>query len=69
VTVLNIYGSLFFARARILLEALPSLGATWSVGVLLLRGRTQAGATLIKVPDSYADDRHRHLDAVGGSMS
>jgi SulP family sulfate permease len=56
VTVLAVYGSLFFAGARTLGEALPSpTGATRPVVVLRLRGRTQVGATLIEVLDTYAD--------------
>ncbi len=56
VTALDVYGSLFFAGARTLLEALPSpQGATRPVVVLRLRGRTQVGATLIEVLDDYAD--------------
>jgi sulfate permease, SulP family len=57
VTVLNVYGSLFFAGARTLEEALPSLdGATRPVVILRLRGRTHVGATLIEVLDNYADE-------------
>lgn len=65
VTVLDVYGSLFFAGARTLQEALPSpVGATHPVVVLRLRGRTRVGATLIEVLDSYADA----LADVGGRM-
>jgi SulP family sulfate permease len=65
VTVLDVYGSLFFAGARTLGEALPSpAGATRPVVVLRLRGRTQVGATLIEVLDTYADA----LAAVGGRL-
>ena len=65
VTVLDVYGSLFFARARTLLEALPSpSGATRPVVALRLRGRTRVGATLIEVLDSYADA----LADVGGRL-
>jgi sulfate permease, SulP family len=57
VTVLDIYGSLFFAGARTLADALPSpMGATRPVVVLRLRGRTRAGSTLIDVLDEYADE-------------
>ena len=52
VTVLNVYGSLFFAGARTLSEVLPSpQGASRPVVVLRLRGRTKVGATLIEVLD------------------
>lgn len=56
VTVLDVEGSLFFAGARTLREALPSPeGAERPVVVLRLRGRTRVGATLIEVLDDYAD--------------
>jgi sulfate permease, SulP family len=65
VTVLDVYGSLFFAGARTLEDALPSPeGATRPVVVLRLRGRTRVGATLIEVLDDYADD----LTEVGGRL-
>ena len=65
VTVLNVYGSLFFAGARTLSERLPSPnGATRPVVVLRLRGHTQVGATLIEVLDDYADE----LAEVGGRL-
>ncbi|MDB6030917.1 MAG: sulfate transporter, partial [Verrucomicrobiales bacterium] len=65
VTVLNVYGSLFFAGARTLSEALPSpQGANRPVVVLRLRGRTRVGATLIEVLDEYADA----LAEVGGRL-
>jgi SulP family sulfate permease len=65
VTVLDTYGSLFFAGAQTLLEALPSPeGAERPVVVLRLRGHTRIGATLIDVLDSYADD----LAEVGGRL-
>jgi SulP family sulfate permease len=65
VTVLDVNGSLFFAGARTLQEALPSpVGATRPVVVLRLRGYTHVGATLIEVLDSYADD----LAEVGGRL-
>jgi SulP family sulfate permease len=65
VTVLDVYGSLFFAGARTLGEKLPSpAGATRPVAVLRLRGRTRVGATLIEMLDTYADD----LGEVGGRL-
>lgn len=65
VTILHIYGSLFFAGARTLWEALPSPeGTTRPVVVLRLRGRTRIGATLVEVLDTYADD----LADVGGRL-
>jgi SulP family sulfate permease len=65
VTVLDVNGSLFFAGARTLLEALPRPNeATRPVVILRLRGYTNVGATLIDVLDSYADD----LAEVGGRL-
>ena len=65
VTVLDVGGSLFFAGARTLLEALPGpVGATRPVVILRLRGYTNVGATLIDVLDSYADA----LADVGGRL-
>ena len=56
VTVLDVDGSLFFAGARTLADALPSAAnATRPVVVLRLRGYTSVGATLIEVLDNYAD--------------
>ncbi|HUR93290.1 MAG TPA: SulP family inorganic anion transporter [Gemmatimonadales bacterium] len=65
VTVLDIYGSLFFAGARTLSESLPDpAGASRPVVVLRLRGRTRVGSTLIEVLDDYADD----LREAGGRL-
>ena len=56
-TVLAVYGSLFFGGARTLERAHPNpTGATRPVVVLRLRGRTRIGAILIDVRDRYADD-------------
>lgn len=63
--VLDVNGSLFFAGARTLLEALPNpANATRPVVILRLRGYTSVGATLIEVLDTYADD----LAEVGGRL-
>lgn len=60
VTVLDVYGDLFYAGARTLEERLPSArGARRPVVVLRLRGRTAAGATLIDVLANYAHDLRR----------
>lgn len=57
VTVLEVYGSLFFAGARTLRDGLPDPeGADQPVVVLRLRGRTRVGSTLIEVLDDYVDD-------------
>ncbi len=60
VTVLDVYGDLFYAGARTLEERLPSArGARRPAVVLRLRGRTAAGATLIDVLTNYADELRR----------
>jgi SulP family sulfate permease len=65
ITVLNVYGSLFFAGARTLEESLPDPhGAQRPAVVLRLRGRTRIGATLIDVLSDYAED----LAEVGGRL-
>jgi SulP family sulfate permease len=56
VTVLDVYGDLFYAGARTLEELLPSpRGARRPAVVLRLRGRTAAGATLVDVLATYAE--------------
>ena len=65
VTVLDVDGSLFFAGARTLADAMPSPdGATRPVVILRLRGYTRVGATLVEVLDDYADA----LAEVGGRL-
>lgn len=55
VTVLNIYGNLFFAGARTLGHVLPKpAGVQNPVVVLRLRGRKHLGATLVAVLADYA---------------
>lgn len=56
VTVLDVYGNVFYAGARTLERLLPApAGAQNPVVILRLRGRTTVGATLIEVLASYAD--------------
>jgi SulP family sulfate permease len=56
VTVLDVYGHLFYAGARTLERLLPNpQGAHHPVVALRLRGRTTVGATLIEVLAKYAD--------------
>ena len=56
VTVLDVYGHLFFAGARTLERLLPRPGeAENPVVVLRLRGRSTLGATLVEVLANYAD--------------
>ncbi len=56
VTVLDVYGHLFFAGARTLERRLPRVDDARNPAVVIrLRGRTEAGATLIDVLSSYAE--------------
>ena len=65
VTVLDVYGHLFYAGARTLERLLPKLnGAENPVVILRLRGRTNLGATLVEVLANYADK----LQAVDGRL-
>lgn len=60
VTVLGVYGHLFYAGARTLERRLPRpRGARNPVVVLRLRGRTAIGATLVEVLTRYADELQR----------
>ncbi|TWI05394.1 SulP family inorganic anion transporter [Aerolutibacter ruishenii] len=55
-TVLEVYGSLFFAGARRFEEQLPDpAGAVQPAVVIRLRGRQRLGATLIEVLDIYSE--------------
>jgi sulfate permease, SulP family len=64
-TVLDVEGSLFFAGARTLFDALPAVSnAKRPVVILRLRGYTRVGATLIDVLDEYADQ----LAEAGGRL-
>jgi SulP family sulfate permease len=56
VTVVNVYGSVFYAGARTLQERLPRPGGERPVVVLRLRGHTKVGATFVEVLSSYADE-------------
>ena len=65
VTVLDVYGHLFYAGARTLERLLPKTdGAQNPAVVLRLRGRSTVGATLIEVLSNYADK----LKAVDGRL-
>jgi SulP family sulfate permease len=56
VTVLDVYGSLFYAGSRTLQARLPDpSGSEQAVVVIRLRGRTSFGATFYSVVASYAD--------------
>lgn len=65
VTVLDIYGSLYYAGSRTLQSRLPDPGSSrGSAVVLRLRGRTMVGATFITVIDDYV----ARLRAGGGRL-
>jgi len=65
VTVLDIYGHLFYAGARTLERKLPAPEGTQSpVVVLRMRGYNHFGATLLDVLSDYAEK----LKAVGGRL-
>jgi SulP family sulfate permease len=65
VTVLDVYGHLFYAGARTLERQLPRpAGEDRPVVILRLRGRTNVGATLVDVLAHYADV----LSAAGGRL-
>jgi len=56
VTLLDVYGSLFYAGARTLQARLPEIGAAIApVVVLRLRGRNMLGATAFKVFSDYSE--------------
>ncbi len=61
ITVLDVYGSLFFAGVRTLEDRLPAVaGAERSAVVLRLRGRTGLGATFFRVVVAYAAALDEH---------
>lgn len=65
VTVLDVYGSLFYAGSRTLQARLPDpTGSVQPAVVLRLRGRTTLGATFFSVVSGYA----RQLEAVDGRL-
>jgi SulP family sulfate permease len=65
VTVLDVYGSLFYAGSRTLQSKLPDPAGSVAPGVVLrLRGRTTFGATFFTVIAGYS----RRLDQVGGRL-
>lgn len=65
VTVLNVYGDLFFSGAQTLKERLPmAQGVDRAVVVLRMRDVENVGATLIDVLDDYAED----LSSGGGRL-
>ncbi|MCB0068084.1 MAG: SulP family inorganic anion transporter, partial [Caldilineaceae bacterium] len=60
-TVLQVYGSLFFAAAKNLEGMLPSVENTTGAAVILsLRGRTEIGSTFVGVLRRYAETLRAH---------
>ena len=54
-TILHVYGSLFFAAARNMEEMLPTVGdATRAVVAINLRGKSEIGSTFVTVLQRYA---------------
>ena len=68
-TVLHVYGSLFFAAAKNMEEMLPKVGdATRAVVAVNLRGKDEIGSTFVTVLQRYAkalQDRQSKLMLVG----
>lgn len=65
VTILDVYGSLFYAGSRTLQARLPDpTGAQRPAVILRLRGRTTLGATFFRVISSYAE----RLQGAGGRL-
>ncbi len=65
ITVLDIYGNLFYAGARILEKLLPDpRNAEKPIVILRLRGQTNLGATLVEVLSTYAEK----LQAINGQL-
>ena len=64
-TVLDVYGSLFYAGSRTLQSLLPDpMGSEHPAVLLRLRGRTTLGATFFSVISGYAG----RLEAAGGRL-
>ena len=64
-TLLDVYGSLYYAGARTLASLLPNpQGASAPVVVLRLRGRTALGVTSYKILTTYG----AQLDEAGGRL-
>jgi len=63
--VLHVYGSLFFAAAKNIEDALPTVGdATQAVVAIVLRGKSEIGSTFVNVLQRYA----RALQAGRGKL-
>jgi sulfate permease, SulP family len=60
-TILVVYGSLFFAGAKSLEEMLPSVDdTTHAVAVMVMRGETEIGSTFVTVLKRYAEALQAH---------
>ena len=60
-TMLQVYGNLFFAGAKYVEEMLPAVGqTTHAVVALSLRGKPETGSTFISVLQHYAQDLQAH---------
>jgi len=68
-TLLHVYGSLFFAAAKSMEEMLPEVGnATHAVVAINLRGKSEIGSTFMTVLQRYSQTlqlRHSKLMVVG----
>jgi SulP family sulfate permease len=61
VTMLQVYGSLFFAAAKSMEELLPTVDNTTNAVVMLgLRGRSEIGSTFVTVLQRYAAQLKAH---------
>ena len=60
-TLLHVYGSLFFAAAKSMEEMLPRVdGATHAVLAINLRGKSEIGSTFVTVLQRYSDALRAH---------
>ena len=60
-TLLHVYGSLFFAAAKNMEEMLPEVGdATHAVVAINLRGKSEIGSTFMTVLQRYAEALQAH---------
>jgi sulfate permease, SulP family len=60
-TILHVYGSLFFAAAKNMEEMLPAVGdATRAVVAINLRGKSEIGSTFMTVLQHYSEALQKH---------
>lgn len=68
-TLLHVYGSLFFAAAKNLEEMLPEVGdATRAVAAINLRGKAKIGSTFVTVLQRYAAALHAPTCGYGPAL-